>query len=60
MSTPKRERRELLSAFGGKGFSALLQIDADSSATRTEVDETFRAIQATAGATNIKEIEPYD
>jgi hypothetical protein len=43
-----------------KGFSALLQIRAESSATQTEVDETFRRLLATTGATKVKEIEPYD
>jgi hypothetical protein len=43
-----------------KGFSALLQIEAESPATRAEVDAVFRELLARAAATSITEIEPYD
>jgi hypothetical protein len=43
-----------------KGFSALLQIEADSSVTQAEVDGVFRGLLTKAGAIDIKEIEPYD
>lgn len=43
-----------------KGFSALLEIHAESTATRFEVDDVFRRLLQTVEATNITEIEPYD
>ncbi len=43
-----------------KGFSALLEIHAESMATRFEVDDVFRRLLRVIDATNITEIEPYD
>ena len=43
-----------------KGFSALLQIEADSSVTQAEVDGVFRGLLSRVMATNITEIDPYD
>jgi hypothetical protein len=43
-----------------KGFSALLQIEADSPATQAEIDQVFRELLTRAPATGITEIEPYD
>ena len=43
-----------------KGFSALLQIDAESMATRSEIDDVFRRLLQGINATNMTEIEPYD
>lgn len=44
----------------GKGFSALLKIDAESPATREGIDEVFRGLLKKIGAEDVKEIEPYD
>jgi hypothetical protein len=43
-----------------KGFSALLEIHAESTATRLEVDDVFRRLLLGIDATNITEIEAYD
>jgi hypothetical protein len=43
-----------------RGFSTLLQIEAESSATQTEVDGVFRGLLTRVGATNVTAIEPYD
>ena len=43
-----------------KGFSALLEIDAESMATRSEIDGVFRRLLQRINATNVTEIEPYD
>jgi hypothetical protein len=43
-----------------RGFSALLQIEAESSDTQTEVDGIFRGLLTRVQATNVTEIEPYD
>ncbi len=43
-----------------KGFSALLEIEAESSTTREEIDEVFGDLLANIGAEDVKEIEPYD
>lgn len=43
-----------------KGFSALLEIYAESTATRSEVDDVFRRLLQAIDATNKTEIEPYD
>jgi hypothetical protein len=42
------------------GYSALLQIEADSTATRSDIDETFRGLLNRAKATDVTAIEPYD
>jgi len=43
-----------------KGFSALLEIRAESMATRFEIDAVFRRLLQEIDATNVTEIEPYD
>ena len=43
-----------------KGFSALIEIDADGVATRSEIDVVFRRLLQAINATNVTEIEPYD
>jgi hypothetical protein len=43
-----------------KGFSALLEIRAQSTATRSEIDDVFRRLLQAIDATGIAEIEPYD
>ena len=43
-----------------KGFKALLQIDAERMATRSEIDDVFRRLLQGINATNVTEIEPYD
>jgi hypothetical protein len=43
-----------------KGFSALLQIEAESLAAQSEVDSIFRALLSRVNAREIAEIEPYD
>jgi hypothetical protein len=43
-----------------KGFSALLEIHAQSVAARFEIDDVFRRLLQAIDATNITEIEPYD
>lgn len=43
-----------------QGFSALLQIDGDSAASRAEIDEVLKRLLAGIGATELTEIEPYD
>jgi hypothetical protein len=43
-----------------KGFSALLEIESESSATREEIEEAFGALLEKIGAEDVKEIEPYD
>ena len=43
-----------------KGFSALLEIRAESMATRFEIDGVFQRLLQEIDATNITEIEPYD
>ncbi len=43
-----------------RGFSALLQIDAGSPATRDAIDRIFRGLLARAAATEITPIQPYD
>jgi hypothetical protein len=42
------------------GFSALLAIEDESSATKEEVDEVFRGLVQQVHATKIAEIKPYD
>ncbi len=42
------------------GFSALLGIEAENSATQAEVDKVFRGLLGRVNATNITEIEWYD
>ena len=46
--------------FREKGFSALLQIGADSVVKKTEVDEVFRGLLDRVMTRDITEIEPYD
>ncbi len=48
------------SGLRAKGFSALLGIEAESSATQAEVDKVFRGLLGRVNATNITEIEWYD
>jgi hypothetical protein len=43
-----------------RGFSALLQIGAEASAQRPEIDEVFRRLLSQARATGLTDIEPYD
>ncbi len=43
-----------------EGFSALLRIKAESSATKAEIDKVFRGLLERINAIDIKEIEPYD
>ena len=43
-----------------KGFSALLEIRPESTATWFEIDGVFRRLLQEIEATNITEIEPYD
>jgi hypothetical protein len=43
-----------------KGFSALLAIEAEGGATRSEIDGVFRHLLQTINATDMTEIEPYD
>ena len=43
-----------------KGFSALLAIEAESNATRDEIDAVFRRLLQGVNATDVTEIEPYD
>ena len=43
-----------------KGFSALIEIDAEGAATRSEIDDVFRRLLQAINATNVTEIEPYD
>ena len=43
-----------------KGFSALLEVEAGSGATQSEIDGAFRHLLQTINATDITEIEPYD
>jgi hypothetical protein len=50
----------LFVGFRDKGFSALLEIHAESMATRFEIDGVFRRLLQEIDATNITEIEPYD
>jgi hypothetical protein len=45
---------------GDTGFKALLQIDAESSATQSEIDRVFRRLLQAIDASNVSEIEPYD
>ena len=44
----------------GKGFSALLEVEAESAAIRSEIDGTLRRLLQTINATDVTEIEPYD
>ena len=43
-----------------KGFSALLQIEAESTATQAQVEDGFRRLLTRINATNVTQIEPYD
>ena len=43
-----------------RGFSALLEIEAGSSATQAEIDEVFRGLLGRVKATGVTGIEPYD
>ncbi len=43
-----------------EGFSALLRIKAESSATKAEIDKVFRGLLERINAVDLKEIEPYD
>lgn len=43
-----------------QGYTALLEIESESSATKAEIDEVFRGLLERINAENIKEIEPYD
>ena len=44
----------------GKGFSALLQIETESSATQANLDKIFRGLLTRLNAKDITDIEPYD
>jgi hypothetical protein len=41
-------------------FSALLEIEAESGATRSETDRVFQHLLQMINATDVTEIEPYD
>jgi hypothetical protein len=41
-------------------FSALLELQPDAAAKRAAVDTVFRALLASAGARDLRAIEPYD
>ena len=43
-----------------KGFKALLEIETECGATRSEIDDVFRCLLQAINATNVTEIEPYD
>ena len=43
-----------------KGYTALLEIEAESPATKAEINEVFQSLLSKISAQNIKEIEPYD
>lgn len=43
-----------------QGFSALLQLEEESSATRDEIDNIFRGLLNRVDAREVAEIEPYD
>lgn len=43
-----------------KGFTALLEIRAESVATRVEIDDVFRRLLHAIDATDVTEIDPYD
>ena len=43
-----------------KGFKALLEIETEGGATRSEIDDVFRCLLQAINATNVTEIEPYD
>ncbi len=43
-----------------KGFTALLQIDAGSAATQSEIDRAFRRLLQAIDAADLTAIEPYD
>lgn len=42
------------------GFSALLELEADSSLTQSAIDRTFRKLLSQIQAREIKAVEPYD
>ena len=44
----------------GKGFSALLQIEPEGSATQADIDKIFRGLLTRLNAKDITDIEPYD
>ena len=44
----------------GKGFSALLEIKPESSATQANLDKIFRGLLTRLNAKDITDIEPYD
>ncbi len=43
-----------------KGFSALLKIEAESSATKAEINGVFWGLLESVNAEDVREIEPYD
>ncbi|HXG67001.1 MAG TPA: hypothetical protein VNO70_18000 [Blastocatellia bacterium] len=43
-----------------QGYTALLQIEAESSATKAEINEVLRGLLERINAEKIKGIEPYD
>jgi hypothetical protein len=43
-----------------KGFSALLEVEAESTRSRSEIDGVFRHLLQTINATDLTEIAPYD
>jgi hypothetical protein len=43
-----------------KGLSALLEVEAESTATRSEIDGVFRCLLQTIDASDMTEIAPYD
>lgn len=50
----------LFTGLRDKGFSALLEIDAASEATRGEIDAVFQGLLQRINATDRTAIEPYD
>ena len=43
-----------------KGFSVLLEVEAERTTTRSEIDGVFRYLLQTINATDMTEIAPYD
>jgi hypothetical protein len=43
-----------------QGFSALLEVEPESTASRFEIDGVFRRLLETINATDLAEIAPYD
>jgi hypothetical protein len=57
---PQASESGVFTGLRDKGFSALLQIEVESTATQAKIDEAFRGLLGNIKATEITEIEPYD